>query len=39
LCGPPVTLPPRTWLLRIGWAKAGPLHPGVIPGGAVAPSG
>jgi putative transposase len=35
LCGPPVTLPPRTWLLRIGWAKAGPLHPGVVPGETV----
>ena len=33
LCGAPVTLPPRTWSLRVGWTKEGPLDPGVVPGG------
>ena len=35
LCGAPVTLPARTWLLRVGWTKHGPLDPGAVPGGPI----
>jgi putative transposase len=32
LVGDPVTAEARTWLLRVGWARHGPLDPNAIPG-------
>jgi putative transposase len=32
LTGEPVTAKPRTWLLRVGWTRHGPLDPNAVPG-------
>ncbi len=31
-----LTNPPRTWLLRVGWRRRGPISPGEVPAGASA---